>query len=173
MLHVDRLRCAHLNCGMPHAIRITVNKVAGDYAMSLTRMVALVFGAVYVLVGILGFLGDPIVSAATHENMESASGDLLGLFPINILHNIVHLAIGAFLLWGATEHDRAVLAARTVGAVYLVVGLLGFVAPDTFGLMPIGGNDIWLHLATAAVLFGVTFLDTDTDRRSSAETTAR
>jgi hypothetical protein len=127
--------------------------------MSLTRTVTLVFGAVYVLVGVLGFLGDPIVAEAAHEDMQSASGDLLGLFPINVLHNIVHLAIGAFLLWGSTEHDRAVLAARTVGGVYLLVGLLGFVAPDTFGLMPIGGNDIWLHLASALVLLGVTYVD--------------
>jgi hypothetical protein len=100
----------------------------------LTRIVALAFGAVYLLVG---------------------------------------LAIGAFLLWGATEHDRAVLAARTVAGVYLLVGLLGFVAPDTFGLMPIGGNDIWLHLGTAAILFGVTFLDNDADRRDSTVTAGR
>lgn len=141
--------------------------------MSLTRTVALVFGAVYVLVGVLGFLGDPIVADAAHENMESASGDLLGLFPINALHNIVHLAIGAFLLWGSTEHDRAVLAARTVGGVYLVVGILGFVAPDTFGLMPIGGNDIWLHLVSALVLLGVTYLDKAEHRDRSTSSAAR
>ena len=141
--------------------------------MSLTRMVTLAFGAVYVLVGVLGFLGDPIVAEAAHENMESASGDLLGLFPINALHNLVHLAIGAFLLWGATEHDRAVLAARVVGGVYLVVGLLGFVAPDTFGLMPIGGNDIWLHLGSAAVLLGVSYLDNEDRRTSSTSSAAR
>ena len=140
--------------------------------MSLTRTVVLVFGAVYVLVGVLGFLGDPIVTESTHQNMESASGDLLSLFPINALHNIVHLAIGAFLLWGATEHDRAVLAARVVGGVYLVVGLLGFVDPDTFGLMPIGGNDIWLHLATAAVLLGVSYLDNNEGRRTSSASNA-
>ncbi len=132
--------------------------------MSLTRMVALAFGVVYVLVGLLGFLGEPIVTEAAHENMESASGDLLGIFPINLLHNLVHLALGALLLWGATEHDRAVLAARTVGGIYVVVGILGFIAPDTFGLMPIGGNDIWLHLGTAAVLLGVTFLDRNEER---------
>jgi len=48
--------------------------------------------------------------------------------------------IGAFrLLYGATAHDRAVLMARIVGAISLLVGLLGFVSPDSFGLMPIGG----------------------------------
>jgi hypothetical protein len=114
---------------------------------------------VYVIVGILGFLGDPIVTGASHADMPSASGDLLGIFPINAIHNVVHLAIGAILLYGATASDRAVFVARAIAVTYAVVGLLGFFAPDTFGLMPIGGNDVWLHLATAAVLYGVTFLE--------------
>lgn len=131
--------------------------------MSLVRMVVLVFGAVYVVVGVLGFLGDPIVTGGAHDDMPSASGDLFGIFPINVVHNIVHLVIGAALLYGATAHDRAVLMARIVGGTYAVVGLLGLVSPDTFGLMPIGGADVLLHLATAAILLGVTFVDQRTD----------
>jgi hypothetical protein len=138
--------------------------------MSLTRMVVAVFGAVYVVVGILGFLGEPIVTSASHPDMESASGDLLGIFPINAIHNVVHLIIGAALLYGATAHGRAVMIARAVAITYAIVGLLGLVAPDTFGLMPIGGADVGLHLASAAVLYGVTLIDDtdrDTDRRRS------
>jgi hypothetical protein len=131
--------------------------------MSLVRTVVLVFGAVYVVVGLLGFLGDPIVTGGAHGDMPSASGDLFGIFPINVLHNIVHLAIGAALLYGATAHDRAVLVARIVGGAYVLVGLLGLVAPDTFGLMPIGGADVLLHLASAAILLGVTFVDQRAD----------
>lgn len=127
--------------------------------MSLTRIVVLVFGAVYVLVGVLGFLGDPIVTGGQHDDMPSATGDLLGIFPINELHNVVHLVIGAALLFGATAHDRAILMARIVGGVYVVVGVLGIIAPDTFGLMPIGGADIVLHLVSAAILLGVTFIE--------------
>lgn len=133
--------------------------------MSIVRIVTLVFGAVYVLVGVLGFLGDPIVTGGAHDDMPSADGDLLGIFPINALHNVVHLVIGAALLYGSTAHARAVMVARIVGGVYLVVGLLGFVDPDTFGLMPIGGADIGLHLVSAAILIGVTFLDQRVDER--------
>lgn len=135
--------------------------------MSLVRIVVLVFGVVYVLVGVLGFLGDPIVADATHDTMPSADGDLLGIFPINMLHNVVHLLIGAALLYGATAHAQAVLMARIVAGIYLVVGLLGFVAPDTFGLMPIGGPDILLHLATAAILIGVTFVSPEGEMRAA------
>lgn len=131
--------------------------------MSLVRIVVLVFGAVYVIVGLLGFLGEPFVTGASHDAMPSADGDLLGIFPINALHNVVHLAIGAALLYGASGHTQAVMMARIVGGVYTVVGLLGFVAPDTFGLMPIGGPDILLHLGSAAILIGVTFINPEPD----------
>lgn len=85
--------------------------------MSLTRMVVLGFAAVYVLVGVLGFLGDPIVTEAAHDNMGSASGDLLGLFAINALHNTVHLAIGAFLLWGQPSTIEPFLPRGSWGAL--------------------------------------------------------
>jgi len=127
--------------------------------MSPTRAVVGALGAVYVIVGILGFLGDPIVTQGSHADMPSASGDLMGLFPINAIHNVVHLLIGGILLYGATDLDRAIPIARGVAITYAIVGVLGLFAPDTFGLMPIGGNDVWLHLGTAIVLYGVTFLE--------------
>ncbi len=150
---------------VPFRQALIVHRPSRGNIMSAARIVTLVFGAAYVLVGILGFLGDPIVAEGSHANMPSASGDLLGIFPINAIHNVVHLVIGAVLLYGSTAHDRAVTAARGVGIVYLLVGVLGFVAPDTFGLMPIGGADIGLHLVSAAILLGVTFIDEPTDRR--------
>ncbi len=127
--------------------------------MSPTRAVVGILGAVYVVVGILGFLGDPIVTAGVHDDMPSASGDLLGIFPINAVHNVVHLAIGAVLLFGTTSVPRAIGVARAIAVAYALVGVLGLIAPDTFGLMPIGGADVLLHFGTAAVLFGVTLLE--------------
>jgi hypothetical protein len=127
--------------------------------MSPTRTVVGILGAVYVIVGLMGFLGDPIVADPSHADMPSASGDLLGIFPINAVHNVVHLIIGGVLIYGAYDASRAVLAARAVAVTYAAVGLLGLVAPDTFGLMPIGGADVALHLGTAALLFGVTLLE--------------
>ena len=130
--------------------------------MSLPRLIVLVFGIVYVLVGIIGFI--PGISPETQAaNMPSATGAVLGIFPINLLHNVVHLLIGAALLYGSNSTANAVNVARGVGIVYLVVGLLGFIAPDTFGLMPIGGADIGLHLASAAVLLIVGFVLPATD----------
>jgi Domain of unknown function (DUF4383) len=124
--------------------------------MSLARMVAAVLGVVYVLVGVLGFLPG-FVSEGAPSGMPSASGSLIGIFPINALHNVVHLAIGAALLYGATATPAAILVSRVVGIVYALVGVAGLVAPDGFGLLPLGGLDIGLHLATAAVLLYIGF----------------
>jgi hypothetical protein len=85
----------------------------------MARTVAAVFGAIYLVVGIVGFV------------LESP---LLGLFEVNSLHNIVHVAIGAILLYGSTSTATAVLATRGVGAVLAILGVLGFIVPDGFGL---------------------------------------
>ncbi len=137
-----------------------------DSTWGLSRAFAAVFGVVYLLIGVLGFI-PPLVTGSAPPDMQSASGNLLGIFPINAIHSIVHLVIGAALLYGATSRDAAVMVLRVIGVTYLVVGVLGFIAPNTFGLMPIGGNDIWLHLGTAAVLLIVSFLDTDERRREA------
>ena len=125
--------------------------------MNTIRTIATVFGAVYVIIGLAGFL-PALVTGSAPPDMPSADGNLLGIFPINALHNIVHLVIGAALLYGSTQTDRARAVARIVGIVYAAVGVLGLIAPDTFGLMPIGGADVALHLLTAAILLYIGFM---------------
>ena len=114
--------------------------------MGLARTVAAVFGAVYLLVGIVGFV------------LESP---LLGVFEVSLLHNVVHILLGAILLYGAMSTPAAIQATRIVGAVLVILGVLGFFIPDGFGLVPLGGNDIWLHLATGAILLATSFMATE------------
>jgi len=109
----------------------------------MARTVAAVFGAIYLLAGIVGFI------------LESP---LLGLFEVNALHNIVHIGLGALLLYASTSISMATMANRGVGALLLVLGILGFIVPEGFGLVPLGGNDIWLHLASGAILLVGGFL---------------
>lgn len=104
-------------------------------------MFALVFGAVYVLIGLLGFVNDPI----------------LDIFDVNVLHNVVHLAIGGALVFGSRDHATAKTVSLVVGAAYLLVALLGFVAKDFMeDLLKINTADNFLHLASGAlgVYFG-------------------
>lgn len=119
--------------------------------MTTVQRVARAFGIVFILVAILGFFA----SRGSMEADPALAPKLLGLFPVNLLHNLVHLAFG---LWGVTA-ARSWGGAKSyctwAGTIYVVLALLGFVIPSTFGLIPIGGNDIWLHALIGVVLLGV------------------
>jgi hypothetical protein len=120
--------------------------------MGMARTVAVVFGAIYVLAGLAGFV-------------IAQDDKIFGLFEVNTLHNIVHILLGAILLYGATTTSLAITTTRGVGAVLVLLGILGIPFPDGFDLVPLGGNDIWLHLVTGAILLATGFM-------GSAETSA-
>jgi hypothetical protein len=117
----------------------------------MVKTVSMLFGVVFLLVGILGFVqgGTTMVSDPTR------APHLLGLFPVNLLHNVVHLAFGLWGVLAARRWDVARAYCRIAGAIYLVLAVLGFVSPNGFGLVPLGGHDIWLHLVLGVVLAGV------------------
>lgn len=121
-----------------------------------TRLFTLGFGLVYTLVGVVGFLpalrsapaaGSPPVDVTT------AYGLLLGLFPVNLWHNLFHIAVGLIAIGAAARLDPARLYCRTLFLVFGLLTVLGFLpqANTLWGLLPIYGNDTWLHAATAVV----------------------
>ena len=119
------------------------------------QKVAMVFGIGFLLAAIAGFL------ATGMSNMDpnpDTAPRALGMFPVNVVHNGVHLAFGIWGLLAARSFAGARNYARIAGVLYLVLVVLGFVVPNGFGLVPLGGNDIWLHLVLGAVLayFGFT-----------------
>ena len=119
-------------------------------AKTPAQMFGLVFGAVYVLVGLAGFL---VADAFT----GGQASDKLIVFPVNHMHNIVHLLIGAVLLFGSSRADLAPKANLGVGIVYALVAVLGFIGVVTPELINDRGvADDFLHLATAilAIYFG-------------------
>ena len=86
-------------------------------------------------------------------------GYLLDLFPVNVLHSVAHLAIGAWgiLAWRA-DHDRQGFGnpktyARALAVFYGALAVLGLIpgVNTLFGLLPIHGHDVWLHAGTAAI----------------------
>ncbi|WP_251858548.1 DUF4383 domain-containing protein [Herbiconiux sp. L3-i23] len=120
---------------------------------SPNRIVATAFGAVYLLVGLLGYL-----VAGGNTGFISTDGPLLlGIFQINHLHNTAHLLIGAALLIAGLSN---VAAAKTVngvvGAAYLLLGIVGFFIVDTpANLLALNLPDHFLHLGSAVILGGV------------------
>lgn len=77
------------------------------------QMFALVFRAVYALVGVLGFF---VASEVTGGSVD----DKLILFPVNHLHNVVHLGIGVVWLLASRHHAAAKATNVVIGAVYLL-----------------------------------------------------
>jgi hypothetical protein len=114
-----------------------------------TQKVAMVFGVVFLLVGVLGLL---VPGGMGMEADTETAPRLLNLFPVNLLHNLVHLAFGAWGLLASRRHDSARAYCRIAAVIYAVLVVMAFVSDSTFGLVPIGSHDIWLHAVLAAAL---------------------
>lgn len=119
---------------------------------SPNRLVATVFGAVYLLVGLLGFAVTGGVGF-----LATDGGLLLGVFAVNPLHNIAHLLIGAALLVAGLSNARAAKTVNiVVGAAYLLLGVAGFFLVGTpANILALNVPDHFLHLGSAIVLLGV------------------
>lgn len=123
------------------------------------RYFALVYGVVFLLVGIAGFIPGLVTEPqpTTEADLEPA-GLLFGLFPVNLLHNLVHIAFGIWGLAVFRSLSGARLYARSVAVIYAVLAVMGLipVLQTTFGLIPLYGHDVWLHavLAVVAAYFG-------------------
>lgn len=119
----------------------------------IIRTYAQILGIVLILVGIVGLLlGD---------------GLLLGILNIDVVEDIVHILTGGLLAYvGFGQLDLG--AARSVvaafGVVYLLVGILGFILPNLFGLIPSGYTvfDNLLHLVLGVLSLVIVFTQPDT-----------
>ncbi|SMH28939.1 protein of unknown function [Rathayibacter oskolensis] len=119
---------------------------------SPNRLIGTVFGAVYVVVGLLGFVVTGGVAF-----LATDGGLLLGIFEVNPFHNVAHLLIGgALLIAGLSTAPAAKTVNTTVGAAYLLLGLVGFFLVNTsLNVLALNTADHVLHLASALVLLGV------------------
>ncbi len=122
--------------------------------MTIVQRVAQIFGVVFILVAIVGFV------ATGMGNMEAdpaTAPRLLGLFPVNVLHNVVHLLFGIWGLMASRTFGGARSYARIAGVLYLGLAAVGYLSPNGFGFVPLGSNDIWLHALLGFVLAAVGF----------------
>jgi len=140
-----------------------------------TRRFALILGLFFVVAGIAGFipflahpetgagLAGNISAGAPHSPAHRAvlgTGDdmLFGLFPVNPLHNIVHLLFGLWGLLASRARRAALVYARVVAVLYALLALAGLmpVTQTGFGFVPLYAKDVWLHavIALAAAFFG-------------------
>ncbi len=130
------------------------------------RYFSLVVGFVYTLMGLLGFFPGfvepghaPDIMAQVATGTTAGFGYLFGLFPVTTVNNIFNLIIGLIGIAGFLGTEPAARIIADSFAVWFglltLLGLIPF-ANTTFGLMPIFGSDVWLHLTTSvlAAYFG-------------------
>jgi hypothetical protein len=129
--------------------------------MSILRKFALVYGIVFVAVGLAGFVPG-LLAPHSHPDVHVTAGLglLFGLFPVNVLHDAAHIGFGAYGLIASRTDGASRLYAQVVAVGYGLLTVMGFVTAmnlhTTFGLLPLYGHDVWLHavLALGAAYFG-------------------
>lgn len=127
------------------------------------RYCALGLGITFLVIGIAGFIPAFVaVPEGTATNIPineipnayaAGFGYLFGLFPTNMLHNIVHCIVGLLGIASFTNLSSTRMYNRGFAIAYLAIALMGLipVANTTFGLMPIFGNNVWFNALTAAI----------------------
>ncbi|MCE3292600.1 MAG: hypothetical protein K0Q84_1537 [Arthrobacter sp.] len=138
---------------------VTSNRAAG--ARSRLQLAAQVVGAVFLLVGILGFIPG-ITSNFGTMGFAGHTSDalLLGVFQVSILHNIVHLLFGVAGVMMARTPGQAKSYLLYGGIVYLVLWLYGLIinlnTPANF--VPVNTADNWLHFVLGVGMVALALL---------------
>lgn len=120
---------------------------------SQLQTAAMLTGAVFLLVGILGFI--PGITTSYGDMAFAGDGseaELLGIFQVSILHNIVHLAFGVAGLALARTWDGARSFLIGGGVIYLALWILGLVGGADW--IPSNSADNWLHFALGLGMVG-------------------
>ena len=138
-----------------------------------TRTFALIWGVAFLMLAATGFIPGllhDIHPEDPHLLVDEMYGRALGLFPVNVLHSLVHLVFGIWGVLAYRDWDKAKAYAKAVAVIYGLFVVMGLIPGlnTTFGLVPLHDNDVWLHavLAIPAAYFG--FIQQDgkaTERR--------
>jgi hypothetical protein len=122
---------------------------------------ALIVGIAFLAAGALGFVPALVTAPPEHApalGVTAFHGYLLGLFPVNFIHNLVHLAIGAWGIAASRSVGGSRAYSKSLAVSYGALAVMGLIPTlnTVFGLVPIHGHDVWLHAGTAllAAFFG-------------------
>lgn len=126
------------------------------------RYFALITGILFLLLGIAGFVPGLVSLPAAAPNVtvdaprlavDSGYGYVLGLFPTNVVHNIVHILVGVLGIAAYTSVGSALTFTRGYAIAYALIAVMGLFSfsNTTLGVMPIYGNNVWLNGISAAL----------------------
>ena len=127
------------------------------------KTAALIIGLTFIVVGILGFVSNPIV------------GDN-AIFHTDIIHNLVHVISGVLFLIVAFAAPQSLKGfMKLFGLVYFALGIMGFIMFGSSGMgvllgfLHVNGADNYLHVGLGLLIFLAGTITSnpaiDTDRR--------
>ena len=121
-----------------------------------TTTFALIIGIAYLGAGVLGLIPSALLpppADAPPTTFTVLYGYLLGIFPVNVLHTAVHLAIGfwGLMAWRRLPDSKVFL--RSIAILYGALAVMGLIPGlnNVFGFIPLHSHDVWLHAGTAAL----------------------
>ena len=137
---------------------------------TLAQQIARLFGIVFLLIGILGFIPG-ITSNFDDFGFAGSDSDaeLLGLFQVSVLHNIVHLLFGVAGLAMSRTWESARTYLLGSGILYIVLLVYGLIVSQesNANFIPFNNGDDWLHAGLAIALLASYFL-TNRDRDTAS-----
>lgn len=121
--------------------------------------IARILGLLFLIAGVAGFvpwIASPAPPDAPVITLDNGYRFIAGMFPVNGIHDGIHVFFGIWGLLAASRFGWAVGYCRSVAWIYLILVVLGalpvFAFYTLFGIAPIYGWDVALHLVLA--LFG-------------------
>ncbi|WP_156114213.1 DUF4383 domain-containing protein [Myxosarcina sp. GI1] len=129
----------------------------------MQRKCALGLGIFFLIIGVAGFFPNlltlPTEKYDTYyvyragDIYSQGFGFLFGLFPTNLLHNLIHITVGLFGIAAAATGDGARFYNRSFAISYALIAIMGLlpITQSFFGTMPIFGNNVWLNALSSAI----------------------
>ena len=114
---------------------------------STIQKITVGFGVVYALIGVLGFI-PAFTTTPADPGPVPGEGLLLGIFAVNAVHNVAHLALGAILIWGGLSATNVVPVNKAMAVVFAALVVVSIIAPIAEGVA-INPPDTGLHLVSA------------------------
>jgi hypothetical protein len=128
---------------------MNMNMAESALPVATAQRISLVLGAVYVLLGLLGF--SPLVMAqAPGQFGEVNPGLLVGVLAVNTAGNLVHIVLGALMMWAGVARPQWDVLTKTIAGVLLAMVCAGFISQFSEALAINLAGTI-LHLLTALV----------------------
>lgn len=105
---------------------------------------AVILGIIFVAVGVIGFIPNPLVS----DN---------GIFVTNAIHNIVHILTGGVFLLALKLPGKETLIINAIGGAYVLVSILGFMTSGDYmlGMIHLNTADKFLHVGLAIAILAI------------------